>query len=101
LSLHRSIGCLLVCWRCVVCVSFINLANFVIASLLWLVYFLLLPGVSKMSCNPSLRAWTLFSRRWTHSVYGMVRLACHLVIDYTPLTPLTGDTSILHYYFIS
>jgi hypothetical protein len=61
-----------------------------LASLLWLIYSLLLPGVSEMSCNPSLCAWTLISRRWMHSVYGMVRLACHLVIDYTPLIPLTG-----------
>jgi hypothetical protein len=34
-----------------------------------------------MSCNPSLHAWTLFFRRWMHSVYDTVRSACRLVID--------------------
>jgi hypothetical protein len=45
-----------------------------------------------MSCNPSLHVGTPFCRRWMRSVYGMVRLACHLVIDYTPLILLAGTT---------
>jgi hypothetical protein len=50
-----------------------------------LVYFLLLLGVSGMSCNPSLHAVTLFCRQWMPSVYGMVCWACHLVTDCIPL----------------
>jgi hypothetical protein len=46
-----------------------------------LVYVLLLLGALGMSCNPSLHVVTLFWRRWMCSVYGMTRLACHLVTD--------------------
>jgi hypothetical protein len=60
-----------------------------LASLLQLIYFLLLPVVLRTSCNPSLRAGKLICRWWTHSVGGMVHLACHMVIVYTPLILLT------------
>jgi hypothetical protein len=51
----------------------------ILVSLLRLVCLLLPPGVSRMLCNHLLRVWILFFHRRTRSVYGMVRLAYHMV----------------------
>jgi hypothetical protein len=58
--------------------------------LLRLACFLLPPEVSGMFYSLSLHVWTLFFHRRTQNVYGMVRLAYHLVMDCIPWVPWTG-----------